>query len=87
MGEATEAAIQPNMAPSARPSNNGLDMEEDESDYGIQKTDRKVRGLSGLDALGSDALVAPVSVCTSFQKEIQMDSSALHPQLLVCVTE
>ncbi|TNN43573.1 Transcription cofactor HES-6 [Liparis tanakae] len=32
------------MAPSARPSNHGLDMEEeDESDYGIQKGDRKTR--------------------------------------------
>ncbi|XP_070762302.1 hairy-related 13 [Enoplosus armatus] len=31
------------MAPSARPSNTGLDMEEDESDYGIQRADRKTR--------------------------------------------
>ncbi|XP_035535590.1 hairy-related 13 [Morone saxatilis] len=32
------------MAPSARPSNTGLGMEEDsESDYGIQKADRKIR--------------------------------------------
>ncbi|AWO99284.1 putative transcription cofactor HES-6-like [Scophthalmus maximus] len=31
------------MAPSARPSSTGLDMDEDESDYGIQKADRKVR--------------------------------------------
>uniref|UniRef100_A0A8C2XE05 Hairy-related 13 n=2 Tax=Cyclopterus lumpus TaxID=8103 RepID=A0A8C2XE05_CYCLU len=31
------------MAPSARPSNPGLDTEEDESDYGIQKGDRKTR--------------------------------------------
>ncbi|KAM7399707.1 hypothetical protein PAMP_018955 [Pampus punctatissimus] len=31
------------MAPSARPSNTGLDMEEDESYYGIQKGDRKTR--------------------------------------------
>ncbi|XP_042270719.1 hairy-related 13 [Thunnus albacares] len=31
------------MAPSARPSNTGLDMEEDELYYGIQKGDRKTR--------------------------------------------
>lgn len=30
------------MAPSARPSSTELDMEEDESEYGIQKADRKV---------------------------------------------
>ncbi|XP_070826844.1 hairy-related 13 [Chaetodon trifascialis] len=31
------------MAPSARPSNTVLDMEEDESYYGVQKADRKTR--------------------------------------------
>ncbi|XP_019950380.1 hairy-related 13 [Paralichthys olivaceus] len=31
------------MAPSARPSNTGPDMEEDEPYYGIQKADRKIR--------------------------------------------
>lgn len=31
------------MAPSARSSNTGLDMDGDESDYGIQKADRKVQ--------------------------------------------
>ncbi|XP_030294382.1 hairy-related 13 [Sparus aurata] len=31
------------MAPSARPSSTELDMEEDESEYGIQKADRKTR--------------------------------------------
>ncbi|KAK9520503.1 hypothetical protein VZT92_020385 [Zoarces viviparus] len=31
------------MAPSARPSDTGLDMEEEESHYGIQKGDRKTR--------------------------------------------
>ncbi|XP_029301528.1 hairy-related 13 [Cottoperca gobio] len=31
------------MAPSDRPSNTGLDIEEDESYYGIQKADRKTR--------------------------------------------
>ncbi|XP_032366433.1 hairy-related 13 [Etheostoma spectabile] len=31
------------MAPSARPSSTGLDMEEDESYYGIHKADRKTR--------------------------------------------
>lgn len=31
-----------NMAPSARPSDTGLCLEEDESHYGIQKADRKV---------------------------------------------
>lgn len=31
------------MAPSARPSKNGLGMDEDDSFYGVQKTDRKIR--------------------------------------------
>ncbi len=64
------------MAPAARPSNAGLDLEEDESDYGIQKADRKVVHLQQTadeitDSVGSGALVTQVTVCNAFQGEIK----------------
>lgn len=65
------------MAPSARPSSTELDMEEDESEYGIQKADRKVtpgadggmRGGAPSGPIGSVALVTLVTVCNAFKKK------------------
>lgn len=77
-GEATEET---NMAPSARPSSTELDMEEDESEYGIQKADRKVtpgadggmRGGAPSGPIGSVALVTLVTVCNAFKKKKKKD--------------
>lgn len=51
------------MAPSARPNSTGLD--EDESYYGIQKTDRKVSATGLMMALSgqNDALDTPLVRC------------------------